>query len=739
MTADSGRAIEIFTEAIQLPTGERAAFLEQACGEDVGLRRKIEALLKSNDRAGGFLEEPASASVGDRRAKMVPGEKPGDQVDRYKLLRQIGEGGWGVVFVAEQQSPVVRLVALKVVKPGMDTKSVIARFEAEQQALALMDHPNIARVFDAGATASGRPYFVMELVDGSKITDYCDRHCLPINARLELFVQVCDAIQHAHQKGIIHRDIKPSNILVAMGADDKPVPKVIDFGIAKATAGLQLTDKTLFTAREMLIGTPAYMSPEQAALGSTEVDTRTDIYSLGVLLYELLTGTTPFDASELLKSGFDEVRRVIREEEPVRPSARLTTMTKENLTETCQPRREEPSTLIRLLRGDLDWIVMTALEKDRTRRYKTANSLSLDVQRFLTVETVLARPPSKLYRFQKVMRRNKLLFATTGTIAMLLLVGVILLSAALAREREARRQADLDKEKAQQVMKFVVQLGNNNDDVMNTLRHLADIVEADGKVKEAEKMRSEAVELLDKHGQRDLMTSDQLGSILVMKAGIEARRGEWEEASRDAARSLDYQPMGSYRYTMVAALYLKTGNRSAYEQFCKKLFLEFRDTENIFIADQVAKACLFVPASEVDLNAIGHLADIAVTHGVNDEGAMPFFSICKALAEYRLGHYAEAAEWAQKSLDSRRKDARPHAYGVLALAKWRLGNKEQARAALAAGEELAPREMPLSVAEDPGSSWLVWLFARIQLDEAGALINPVLPPANQPNPQKQGS
>jgi serine/threonine protein kinase len=304
--------------------------------------------------------------------------------------------------VAEQEEPIRRRVAVKVINPGMDTKSVISRFEAERQALALMDHPNIAHVFDAGATESGRPYFVMEMFEGVKITDYCARHSLPISARLELFVQVCDAIQHAHQKGIIHRDIKPSNILVTTSPNGKPVPKVIDFGIAKATAGQHLTDKTIFTACEMLIGTPAYMSPEQAALAGMEVDTRTDIYSLGVLLYELLTGTTPFDARELLKVGFDEVRRVVREEEPVRPTTRLSTMRRANLTEVCQHRHAEPSALIRQLRGDLDWIVMMALEKDRTRRYKTANGLALDVQRFLADEAVLARPPSKLYKFQKL-------------------------------------------------------------------------------------------------------------------------------------------------------------------------------------------------------------------------------------------------------------------------------------------------------------------------------------------------
>jgi serine/threonine protein kinase len=310
------------------------------------------------------------------------------------LVQQLGEGGCGIVFVAEQEEPVRRRVALKVIKPGMDTNSVIARFEAERQALALMDHPNIAHVFDAGATENGRPYFVMELIEGLKISDYCDQHSLSLCQRLELFVQVCDAIQHAHQKGVIHRDIKPSNVLVTGGQDGKPTPKVIDFGIAKATAGQQLTDKTIFTACEMLIGTPAYMSPEQAALASTEVDTRTDIYSLGVLLYELLTGRTPFDTRELLKAGLDEVRRVVREEEPARPSTRLTTMTAADLANFSKHHAAEAPKLIREMRGELDWIVMKALEKDRARRYATANGLAMDIERYLSGEAILARPPS---------------------------------------------------------------------------------------------------------------------------------------------------------------------------------------------------------------------------------------------------------------------------------------------------------------------------------------------------------
>ena len=364
-----------------------------------------------------------------------PTEKAGDKIGRYKLLQQIGEGGCGVVYMAEQEEPVRRKVALKVIKLGMDTKSVIARFEAERQALAMMDHPNIAKVLDAGATENGRPFFVMELVRGIKITDYCDQNKLNTEARLKLFMQVCHAIQHAHQKGIIHRDIKPSNILVTLH-DGQPVPKVIDFGIAKATQG-RLTDQTLFTAFEQFIGTPAYMSPEQAEMSGLDVDTRSDIYALGVLLYELLTGQTPFDPKELVKSGLDEMRRTIREQEPQRPSTRLSTMLDADLTAVAQRRQSEAPKLIPLLSGDLDWIVMKSLEKDRTRRYETANGFAMDIQRYLGNEPVVARPPSTLYRFQKLARRNKTMFATAGVGLATLVIGLILSLYLFVQEKSA--------------------------------------------------------------------------------------------------------------------------------------------------------------------------------------------------------------------------------------------------------------------------------------------------------------
>jgi serine/threonine protein kinase/Flp pilus assembly protein TadD len=438
MNAEGQKARSLFLAAVENCAPEQwGAFLEDACAGDQDLRRRVEILLRAHQASNSLIDGPAPDVVATIDDPIT--ERPGTVIGPYKLMEQIGEGGMGLVFVAEQQHPVRRKVALKVIKPGMDTRHVIARFEAERQALALMDHPSIAKVLDGGETAGGRPYFVMELVKGVPITQYCDDNRLTTRERLELFVPVCEAVQHAHQKGIIHRDLKPSNVLVT-SHDGKLVVRVIDFGVAKAV-GQRLTEKTVYTGFVQMIGTPLYMSPEQAGMSGLDVDTRSDIYALGVLLYELLTGTTPFDQERLGAAGYDEIRRIIREEEPARPSTRLSTLAQAAST-VCANRRSDPRTLSRLIRGELDWIVMKALEKDRNRRYETASAFAADVQRYLADEPVLACPPSAAYRLRKYARRHK------GRLAAAAVLGVTLLTAVgaaagsigwVARDRSTRQ------------------------------------------------------------------------------------------------------------------------------------------------------------------------------------------------------------------------------------------------------------------------------------------------------------
>ncbi len=427
----------IFLAAVEMPNhAARSEYLDRVCSGDAELRRRVERLLAAQSKVGSFLDDPAPELHATRDQPAL--ENAGTQIGPYKLLQQIGEGGFGVVFMAEQQHPVRRTVALKIIKPGMDTRQVIARFESERQALAIMDHPNIAKVLDAGATESGRPYFVMELVKGIPITEFCDKNHMAAEARLKLFIDVCHAIQHAHHKGIIHRDIKPSNVMVTLH-DGAPVVKVIDFGVAKATAQ-RLTERTLFTAFGQMIGTPAYMSPEQAEMSGLDIDTRSDIFSLGVLLYELLTGTTPLDVQQLRKAGYAEMQRMIRDEAAPRPSTRMSSMG-DSATVFAGNRGTDVKQLSRLLSGDLDWIVMKALEKDRNRRYGTPGNFAEDLQRYLQNDPVVACPPSSWYRFRKFARRNRVALITALLVSVALVLGIVTSTWQAVRATNAERVA----------------------------------------------------------------------------------------------------------------------------------------------------------------------------------------------------------------------------------------------------------------------------------------------------------
>ena len=470
----TGREVDsIFQEAAAIEDQEdRSAFLKKACAGDALQRAEIEKLLAAHDQAGSFMKETGDSTPTVDRPRHSASE--GQQIGAYRLLQQIGEGGFGLVYMAEQQKPVRRKVAIKIIKPGMDSKDVIARFEAERQALAMMDHPNIAKVLDAGTTKFGGPYFVMELVKGVPLTQFCQENSLPTHQRLTLFVQVCRAVHHAHQKGVIHRDIKPSNIMITLH-DGKPTPKVIDFGVSKAL-NQQLTERTLFTRYGQMVGTPQYMSPEQAEMSGLDVDTRSDVYSLGVLLYELLTGTTPLDAERLRSSGFAEMQRLIREEEAVRPSTRLSSMGK-MLATIAEQHKTEPSRLRQIVHGELDWITMKAVEKERDRRYDSASSLADDVERFLNDDTVEACPPSTTYRLRKLARRHKGPVITAFVVFLALLLGMAAAWNGMQKARDAREVAVEAMENAEIERQKAVQAEKKADEAREALRvtsYLAD-------------------------------------------------------------------------------------------------------------------------------------------------------------------------------------------------------------------------------------------------------------------------
>jgi hypothetical protein len=709
----------IFDAARTLPAKDRSAYLQAACGEDAQLRLRIERLLDSHGRAADFLDPTAIApSSGTMMIAPPPSEKPGDQIGHYKIREQIGEGGCGIVYVAEQIEPVRRRVALKVIKLGMDTKNVIARFEAERQALAMMDHPNIARVLDAGATATGRPYFVMELVRGIKITEYCDQNHLNINQRIELFVQVCHAVQHAHQKGVVHRDIKPSNILVTLH-DGVPVPKVIDFGIAKATEG-RLTDLTVYTELHQFIGTPAYMSPEQAEMSGLDIDTRSDIYSLGVLLYELLTGRTPFDPQELVRSGLDQMRRTIREQEPLKPSTRLSTLIDADLTEVAKRHGAEPPRLIHLIRGDLDWIVMKALEKDRTRRFETANGLAADLQRFLGNEPVEARPPSSVYRFQKLVRRNKTMVAATAAVFAALVLGLGLSVYLFAKERAALRLEKSALARAVAAERQQALLREQAEKGLEIERRMREIAPLGEKFNQAGMLLSQG--LFDK--AEDVVKDVPLivpgsCSIFNVIGNHHAWESEWLAAITNFDRSIRVAPTNHTGFHYLAPLLVWVGRPESYETLRGQMLERFGGTRDANEAERLAKDCMILPPAQNSLSTLARLADTALAAGSRNSD-WPYFQFVKGFVEYRQGNFSQAIEPLQSVISQGGVASRTvQAYCVLAMAQYRLGQKNAAAASIAAGQDFAGEKLDGFKAVD----WNDRIIAQLLLREADGLID----------------
>jgi serine/threonine protein kinase/Flp pilus assembly protein TadD len=690
----------IFLAALDIgDSSQREAYVLRACDGDKSLRTQVEELLAAHDEPGGFMQQSALRLVTELDDRPVV-EGPGSMIGGYKLLEQIGEGGFGVVFMAEQSRPMVRRVALKVLKPGMDTRQIIARFEAERQALALMDHPNIAHVFDGGETASGRPYFVMELVRGVPITQYCDDNQLPIRERLRLFVDVCQAVQHAHQKGIIHRDLKPSNVLISRRGDhdEKAVVKVIDFGIAKAT-GQQLTDKTLFTSFSQMIGTPLYMSPEQAQLSGLDVDTRSDIYSLGVLLYELLTGTTPFDKERLKTAAYDEIRRIIGEEEPPKPSTRISTPGHASVC-TSTSRRSDTDELSRLLRGELDWIVMKCLEKDRNRRYATANGLAADVERYLHDEPVQACPPSAWYRFQKLVRRNRVPFFAASASALLMIVSIVTLLISNIRVRHEQSRTQVEKGRAQKAQKLAEQRADEIEHGLARLKAANELVDTarffidERRWDDASAAFSRAIELRPEHAP-----------AWEGRGVLYASMGLWDLAASDLAQAAALQePATANRWLLLTLLRAYVGDIAGYRDACARMLQRLQGTTvNRFGMDMV-RASVLLPDSPADAARLVHAAEPIVAR----DPMIPWYSHALGAAYYRAGQHEQAIQLLRKSLDiDPNWNARALNYPFLAMAYHRLGLQDEARRALADAESVLDQWTQARYEASERGNWVV--------------------------------
>jgi len=718
------------------------AFLDKACGGDAAQQARLTRWLQAKAAADDFFRnaDEARAAVAVEATEAIEGnalpaghlkdetEGLGSRIGPYTLLERIGEGGWGVVYLAEQRLPIRRTVALKIIRLGLDTEKVVARFEIERQALALMDHPNIAKVLDAGATESGRPFFVMEPVHGRRITEHCDTHQLGLRERIELFIRVCHAIQHAHQKGVIHRDIKPSNILVS-SQDGMVVPKVIDFGIVMAVEG-RLSGHTSLTGRDQFIGTPAYMSPEQAD-GSQDLDTRSDVYSLGVLLYELLTGATPFDGGRLAKAGMFETLRILREEEPPAPSVLISALNDEQSAFVAAARGVDANHLVAAVRGDLNWIVLKALSKDRRLRYGTVNGLAVDLQNYLHHEPVNARPPNRLYLFGKLVRRNKAVFASAAAVTLALVAGLVVSNCFYIGEREARKTQE-------------------------RLRKAAEISEARAnhllqQTKTRESI-SEAAVLLSAGSVADadaLLSNTPLGSI---EPAIEAANtfhslGDWNAMRHRQRRAADYYKLFlaakrldrstsavdtySWRiYLAIAPALVEAGDNDDYRHFRKDALIYYRRLATPLAASSLLRSSLLLPADEPSLEKLRRPAESAVAaladaSKVREIGPFQcgYMTMALGLMEYRCERFEEALAWSERSMALPDQcDARITAvHAISALAAHQLGKTEQAHSELYLAQQIlaAPfiSDAPYPRGQTKGS-WFDWAIARVLVKEA---------------------
>lgn len=723
--ADDGemsREEAIFCDALAIEDRiEREAFLRRECGSHGSLREAVDALLSSAGRADGLfrstsasLKPPTGFAIPLQGAdKRDPNE--GLQLGPYKLAHAIGGGGCGVVYLAIQESPVRRSVALKILKLGLDTMRVMARFEAERQTLAMMEHPNIAHVLDAGATETGRPYFVMELVRGQSITDFSAQHSLPLVERLRLFQQVCHAVEHAHQKGIIHRDLKPSNILVA-SREGAPVPKVIDFGIAKALGSTP--SATLATQSDQLMGTPAYMSPEQAQGGWVDVDTRSDIYSLGVVLYELLVGQPPFRNDELLCAGVDEMRRRLLTEEPLRPSTQA--------ARSAAAADFDAGYSANSLRGDLDSVVMKALEKDRNRRYQTVRGLRLDLERFLANEPVEARPPSHVYRLQKLIQRNKVAFAGISVGMLALLIGLCVSTWLYFKAAAAERQQQGLRAVAEQALEEEARLRQQAEKRERLARASILLVErrfaeANALVREIpspiERPSVEAANVFRALTEWNFFQSDVTGAVQRALSLLEVNRFHQSDQPHLVTRD----------YVIVAPVLLETGERALYESLRAQWVREFSHTSNAVAAEQILKACLLIPPNHDLLTALAPLAALqrnCVADGSASVLDRAWGSTAAALFEYRREDYGKGAEWAARS---RRFNYRNKAHQALclsleAICRWQRGEETSAKTLLEESHQLLEAWFSRPSRSPENGAWNDWLIARILFREAAQRI-----------------